>query len=72
MVSVIITLIPVPTSLVANVPDCNKVTVSLLTTPLKVPPVIAADKVPSYTLLGAVVPVTVNVLGVTVMVPGVA
>ena len=63
---------PVPTLALAKLPACTKVNTSLFCTPTKLPPVSTALVVPSYVLLAAVVPLTVNALGVTVMVPGVA
>ena len=45
---------PVPTLALAKVPDCVKATSSVLTTPDKMPPVMLAVVVASYTLLAPV------------------
>ena len=59
---------PLPTLALANVPACVRTTSSVPTTPDKLPPAMLAVVVASYTLLDAVCPVTVNVLGLMVAV----
>ena len=61
MESFITTAADVLTLGLINVADWTRVTVSPAVTPTKTPPVITIDVVPSYVLVLATVPVTVNI-----------